>query len=73
MENKKKYWLGSLPIYCDICGHDVKQEFVDGKTKHGPWANMCMNCFKEHGIKLGTGFGQHYKLDETGKYAKMEG
>lgn len=30
----------------------------DGKTKRGPWANMCDACFGTHGIGLGTGRGQ---------------
>jgi len=40
---------------CDFC------EFAagfDGKTKQGPWANMCKLHFDIHGVGLGTGLGQ---------------
>lgn len=40
---------------CDFCG-DVAH--YDGKTKFGPWANMCLNCFRTHGVGLGLGQGQ---------------
>ena len=70
---KKKYWLGPLPIICDVCHSQVGEEFVDGRTVYGPWANMCHDCFKQIGVGLGTGKGQHYKKDETGKYLKIEG
>lgn len=30
----------------------------DGKTKSGPWANMCEPCFTIHGVGLGEGRGQ---------------
>jgi len=35
---------------------------VDGKTKMGPWANMCTGCFEQVGIGLGTGKGQKLTL-----------
>lgn len=41
---------------CDICNHHKAK--YDAKTKHGPWANMCEDCFKLNGIKLGKGFGK---------------
>lgn len=31
---------------------------VDGKTKDGPWANMCDECHTKFGVGLGTGRGQ---------------
>ena len=38
---------------CDIC--KCKSEYVvDGKTHHGPWADMCDDCYTEHGTGLGT-------------------
>ena len=35
---------------------------VDGKTKMGPWANMCEKCFGQYGLGLGTGMGQRLIL-----------
>jgi len=47
---------------CDIHQYEKGVEGVvakyDGKTKRGPWANMCEECFGTHGIGLGTGRGQ---------------
>ena len=50
---------------CDICHHDeqvVTDATYDGKTKRGPWANMCDRHFKSDGIGLGTGRGQRLVL-----------
>jgi hypothetical protein len=49
---------------CDIHRYDKKQMGVpakyDAKTKKGPWANMCDECFKEEAMypDLGVGKGQ---------------
>lgn len=46
---------------CDICKMELGNcDFVDGKTRLGPWANMCLDCYKLLGIGLGTGKGQLY-------------
>ncbi len=45
-----------LPL-CDFCfGEDLCAARYDGKTKQGPWANMC------DGVGLGTGRGQKLLL-----------
>lgn len=49
---------------CDICRYvdrptnKIETAAYDGKTKDGPWANMCERHFKSFGIGLGTGLGQ---------------
>jgi len=48
------------PAHCDLCTADLDTEFVDCKTVHGPWANLCTKCFHSNGIGLGTGLGQHW-------------
>jgi len=40
---------------CDFCGDEAH---YDGKTKLGPWGNMCKDCFHKHGVGLGLGRGQ---------------
>lgn len=51
---------------CDICERDLKgKPHVDGATRFGPWANMCIECHKMHGRGLGLGKGQKY--DGNGK------
>ena len=34
----------------------------DGKTKRGPWAYMCEECFADQGIGLGLGLGQRLEV-----------
>jgi hypothetical protein len=31
---------------------------IDGKTKMGPWANMCNKHYAMYGVGLGLGLGQ---------------
>jgi hypothetical protein len=47
---------------CDFCD---SQASYDGKTKIGPWANMCETHFVEHGTGLGPGKGQRLVLKGT--------
>ena len=59
-----------LAANCNFCERDLNgQEFVDGKTRHGPWAIMCIPCHKVQGVGLGLGKGQKY----DGKGKKVEG
>lgn len=46
--------------FCFVKGVSNKAIY-DGKTKQGPWAYMCEDCFKEKGVGVGTGNG--HKLD----------
>ena len=46
---------------CDFCD---SQAAYDGKTKMGPWANMCEAHFKVSGIGLGLGRGQRLILNK---------
>jgi hypothetical protein len=46
---------------CDFC---KDQAVVDGKTRFGPWANMCLIHFAAHGIGLGLGKGQFLVVEE---------
>lgn len=51
---------------CDIHKYRLNKPGVpahyDGKTKSGPWANMCHPCFVEHGVGLGLGQGQKLEV-----------
>jgi hypothetical protein len=57
-----KKWMGSWPANCDICNTPLNRRdvFIDGRTKHGPWALMCSTCHVKFGTGLGTGNGQKY-------------
>ncbi len=79
------YWNGTVPTRCDLSVppvalsvedatlHDVKRMFVDGRTKDGPWAIMCMKCFTTQGLGLGTGRGQLYRLQPNNTWLKVSG
>lgn len=51
---------------CDTHNYGGTPAVVDGKTVHGPWANMCEECFRELGTGLGTGRGQRFILRVDG-------
>ena len=39
----------------------------------GPWATMCPDCYKKHGISvLGKGLGQKYEKQKDGKFHKVD-
>jgi hypothetical protein len=67
-----KMWLGERPK-TDNFGDAVVKEFIDGRTKYGPWAIMTVKSWRVHGVgKLGTGNGQKYR--KTGEnWYKVEG
>ena len=66
-------WLGGH--VCDICGRDCGDFLVDGRTHDGPWAVMCTDCALTHGVGLGRGKGQLYRLrkEPDGDYVKIAG
>lgn len=50
--------------FCQIEGRETPAAY-DGKTVHGPWANMCELCFTKNGIGLGLGRGQRLLLKKV--------
>jgi len=55
-----KRWMGRVPAKCDMCEKPIGDAWVDGKTRMGPWANMCLPCHAKYGVGLGEGRGQMY-------------
>jgi hypothetical protein len=47
------------PERCDLCEEPVTA-FVNGRTKYGPWADMCQECWSAVGVGLGLGCGQFF-------------
>ena len=47
---------------CENCGRGLLDfaRFYDAKTRYGPWAWLCAECFARLGCTLGTGHGQEY-------------
>ena len=66
-------WISPLPTNCDICQQQIGNEFIDGKTKQGPWGFMCPQCYEKHGVGLGTGYGQLYQKQLNGDFVKVKG
>lgn len=50
----------TMDCKCDFCGTENPDIIVDGRTKSGPWAWMCLEDFLEKGVGLGIGRGQRY-------------
>lgn len=50
---------------CDVCKQNnlTTPAEYDGKTVHGPWANMCGPHFELIGVGLGTGRGQRLLVE----------
>lgn len=62
------------PDACQICEAPVNDDFVDGKTTLGPWADMCLTCYSHYGAGLGLGKGQRYQRQAgTTNFIKVEG
>jgi hypothetical protein len=71
----QKFWTGSAPHHCDICGEILSTAFVDGKWQGRAWANMCVECHggSQGGGQLGLGIGQKYEKQEDGRWLKTGG
>lgn len=48
-------WTGDSPERCEVNGDLIKDRFIDGATKMGPWAKMSPKTHKTHGVGLGNG------------------
>ena len=65
--------MGTEPTTCNICDAPITDRFVDGATRQGPWAIMCMPCVEQHGRGLGTGHGQAYSKTPDSQWIKVAG
>lgn len=57
-----------VKVYCDLCrqkGGLLTPATYDGKTRVGPWAFMCDNCFEKWGYKNGIGKATKLQKDEN--------
>jgi len=70
---KEIYWLGTIGDKDDF-GRPITDEFIDGKTKMGPWAIMSIDSWRKYSNgQLGMGWGQRYKKMNDGRWLKVEG
>lgn len=47
---------------CELCRKTGQTVIVDGRTREGYWAWMCMACHRAYGVGLGTGRGQLFDV-----------
>jgi hypothetical protein len=69
----KRYWMGDNINQKDDFGRPITDEFIDGKTRLGPWAIMSPTTHRIQGMGLGMGRGQRYRKQEDGRWIKVEG
>ena len=69
---ERPQWIGTVPSKDDF-GVPITNEFIDGKTRMGPWGTMSPSSFKIYGVGLGPGKGQRYKKDTGGIFYKVQG
>jgi len=68
LENLDSYLLTEVIVnklpQCDTCFAYKRLVGIpaayDGKTKKGPWAYMCQECFEIYGVGLGLGKGHRF-------------
>lgn len=67
------YWCGQ-PAEDDF-GVPVKDVLYDARTRHGPWALMTEESWRDHRAapNLGTGCGQKYEKQPDGRFLKVAG
>lgn len=72
-EAAKRYWAGKVPSRDDF-GGTITNEFVDGKSRRGPWGFFNPDSWDSYGVgRLGTGYGQRYTKLADGRWLKVEG
>ena len=73
----QRFWTGHVPATDDFgepIEHRTGGVFVDGKTRHGPWAFMTHSSWVLEGVgRLGPGYGQKYQRQADGRWLKVEG
>ena len=71
--SKTRYYVGDIPSHDDF-GDRIDGIFYDSQTKSGQWAIMTPASWKlyRRGITLGTGYGQRYEKDVTGRFRKTD-
>jgi len=69
----RRYWLGNVPATDDF-GQPIGTEFIDGRSRQGPWGLFTPASWAIHGVgRLGTGYGQRYVQQDDGEFMKVEG
>lgn len=74
MSKAPVYWVGkpTEDLKCELCSNPFGDKFVDGNTGRG-WACVCMGCFSDYGMALGTGRGQQYEKQKDERWMKIAG
>lgn len=73
LNEEAQYWGRPVGDNDDF-GDQITDEFIDGKSRMGPWGIMTPKSWKTNGVgRLGTGYGQRYKKQADGKWLKVDG
>ncbi len=68
------HWIGEIPPKCQLSGRRIAKRFVDGRVPGmTSWAIMHPIYFAMIGGRLGTGNGQLYERQQTGRWLKIGG
>lgn len=70
-ESKKVTWVGPITS-CQLCHGDYGSVMYDASV-FGRWGNICHDCFKDCGGRLGVGLGQKYHLQGDGSWLLVAG
>ena len=71
---KRTGFHANPPAVCDGCDGPIGEEFVDGRSRMGPWGNFCLPCWARVGVgRLGIGHGQRYCKRTGSRFEKVEG
>lgn len=72
-ETPNKYWSGSTPDDCNLCGCIFGRVFSDARIPGHGWGLVCHPCAQAHRVQYGTGLGQQYRRQPDGRWLKVQG
>lgn len=61
-----RLWSGPAPVVCDFCGVELGFDFVECKTRRGPWASLCIACAGDESVSAGPPFCRVFSLTADG-------
>lgn len=70
---RNDYWIGEVPVRCQLSNRKIGKTFVDGRLPGGGWASVHPTQFKRIGGKFGADCGQLYEKQPNGRWLKVEG
>jgi hypothetical protein len=56
------------PDECDLCETPIRDNFIEGMTRHGVPAKACLRCARVYGLDLLDGSAQLYSRQSSGSF-----